>query len=102
MTFSLKIKTAQEQAVEASAAVQAQISAAINAIIEKQARSLGYNSATTCVGYSDSTVSSWADEARAFIGWRDDVWKASFDLYAQAKEVPTIETLIAELPTFGA
>lgn len=101
MTFSLTVKTAEERQAEQAAALAAQIIAAIDAHVEAQARSLGYNSAAHCASYVASTVQAWADEAKAFVAWRDAVWQAAFEMqtrYDKDHTVPIVDDLIAALP----
>ena len=83
---------------------EAEIAAAIDAHVEAQARSMGYNDASACAGYVSSKVQTWAAEARAFIAWRDDVWTAAFALQAQHAEagtVPTLDDVLAALPEWS-
>lgn len=87
------------------AELRAQITAAIDAAVEGQARSLGYNSAAHCASYVASTVPDWAAEATAFVAWRDAVWIAAF-AHAGAVESgqapPTLDAALAALPVWGA
>jgi hypothetical protein len=104
MIFSLIIETAEDRAKQAIAALQTQISAAIDAQVETQAQALGYNSAAACVGYIGSSVSSWAEEAQAFIVWRDAVWTAAYRLlekHRAEKSVPSVADALAALPVWG-
>jgi len=103
MSFHLTIQTAGERAQAKVAAMQAGLTAAIDAHVEAQARVLGYNSAAACAGYRDSTVEAWASEASAFIAWRDAVWQAAFGLQAgvqQGQEIPGVEAVLAALPAW--
>ena len=76
--------------------------AAIDAEVESTARGRGYNGAAHMAGYVTSTVPRWAEEAAAFIVWRDMVWLSVFatlNLVEAGKEaVPTLEKLVAGLP----
>ena len=83
---------------------EAEIAAAIDAHVEAQSRALGYNSAAACAGYVNSTVEAWAEDARAFIAWRDAVWTTAFALQRQHEEsgtVPTLEDVLAALPEWS-
>lgn len=105
MSFSLIVKTPDDLAAEALAALQAQIALAIDAHVEAQAKAMGYNSAANCAGYRDSTVPAWAAEAQAFIAWRDAVWQAAYDelaAYEQSQTVPGVAEVIAALPAWAA
>ncbi len=104
MTFTLTVKTAEDRAAEALAALRAQIAAAIDAHVEAQARALGYNSAAHIAGYAASTVPGWAAEAAAFIAWRDAVWLAAYGAqtaHAEAGTLPQAEALLAGLPVWN-
>ena len=74
MTFQLNIKTADDLADEAQAQLMASIQRAVDQHIEDVAKSRDYNSAAHLAGYASSTVEAWADEAQAFVAWRDQVW----------------------------
>jgi len=105
MTFALQIKTAEERQAEAVAALTAQITAAIDAHVEDRAKALGYNSAAHCASYVASTVQAWADEAAAFVAWRDAVWIAAFTHQGEVEAgnaPPTVEAALAALPAWGA
>lgn len=77
--------------------------AAITAHIEAAARSRQYDSAFSLASYTGSTVPGWAAEAQAFVAWRDAVWTyalaAMGEVAAAEREAPTVDGLIAELPT---
>lgn len=70
--------------------------------IDATAQERQYDGGHTCATYVDSTNPTWADEASAFVAWRDQVWGYAF---AELKKVengqrqqPSIEAFIAELP----
>ncbi|MCL4674609.1 MAG: hypothetical protein KJZ59_00915 [Pararhodobacter sp.] len=103
MKFALTIQTAQDLAAASRAAIRDRITADIDRHVEEQARALGYNSAAACAGYRDSTIAAWAEEAAAFIAWRDRVWQTAFALqaeYGSDKTPPDAETVLAALPVF--
>ncbi|WP_127109949.1 hypothetical protein [Pararhodobacter zhoushanensis] len=103
MSFTLTIETPEARAAETLATLQAQITAAIDALVEAQARALGYNSAAACAGYRDSTVPAWSAEAQSFIAWRDAVWIEAYAqqaAHAQAGTLPTADDVLAALPVW--
>jgi hypothetical protein len=105
MTFTLNIRTAEERRAKALAAARERIAAAVDARVEAQARALGYSSAAHLASYVASTVPAWAAEARAFIEWRDAVWRAAIELQAQAlaaREIPQLDDILAALPAWGS
>jgi len=76
--------------------------AAIRAHVDATAQTRDYDNAVSCASYVNSTNPTWADEASAFVAWRDQVWGYAF---AELKKVengqrqqPSIEAFIAELP----
>ena len=101
MTFSLTIKTQDDLQAEALAELQVRIVASVDAHVENQAKSMGYNSAAALAGYRDSTVAAWASESQVFLAWRDAVWLAVYDqqsAHESAQTVPTINDMIDALP----
>lgn len=78
---------------------------AIQNHVDATAKSKGYADGVALAGYSTSTISAWAAEAQAFIGWRDQVWLYAYTELAKVqggqREVPTIAELVGELPTIN-
>lgn len=81
---------------------QADYAAAIQAHVDGAARSRGYHDGFALAGYVTSTVPTWADEAAAFIAWRDAVWSYAYGELAKVqageRAQPTILELVGELP----
>jgi hypothetical protein len=81
----------------------ADYSDAIQHHIDTAARSRGYRDGFALAGYVTSTIQGWAEEAIAFIAWRDAVWSHAYVELAKVqggwRPQPTISELIAELPT---
>jgi hypothetical protein len=75
----------------------------IQSHIDATARSRGYRDGFALAGYVSSTIQGWAEEATAFIAWRDAVWSHAYVELAKVqggwRPQPTISELIAELPT---
>lgn len=76
---------------------------AVDDHVEAVARARGYNNAATLASYVNSTVAAWADEASAFIPWRDAAWVHTFTrlegVLQGAQEPPASPAaLVAELP----
>lgn len=74
---------------------------AIQQLIDAKANERQYDSGSTLASYVNSTIETWAIEARAFVAWRDAVW-----LYALAeldkvqnteRNQPSVEDFLAEL-----
>lgn len=71
----------------------------IQEYLEGVARSMGYSSAASCASYVNSTVETWAAEARAFVAHRDAVWLLVFE----RKDDPwpaSAEEVLALLPAW--
>jgi len=98
------IKTAEQIAAEAAEAARHQITVAIDAHVEAQARALQYNSVAHLVGYAASTVPDWRAEAEAFVAWRDAVWLTAITKQAEAMETgkaPSVKDVIEVLPKWS-
>jgi len=74
----------------------------IQAMIDAKSSERQYDSGATLASYVNSTIEQWANEAQAFVAWRDAVW-----LYALAeldkvqngeRDQPSVEDFLAELP----
>ena len=79
--------------------------AAIEAHVDAVARSRAYSGAVALASYVDSTVPAWSAEARAFVAWRDSVWRHAYEQFAAvqggARTQPTIAGMVSELPTIS-
>ncbi len=77
-------------------------SAAVQAHIDAVAQARDFGDGALCASYAASTNAAWAADAAAFVSWRDDVWEACYailaDVVAENRPIPTLETVIAELP----
>lgn len=76
---------------------------AIQKYLDTTAQSRRYDNIFTAISYVNSTDETFAREAQACLVWRDKVWRKCYDILdaveAGEREVPTMEELIAELPT---
>lgn len=59
----------------------------INKRLTKYATDRKYDSAESMASYASSSVKEWAAEAKAFVKFRDTVWKWYFDKCATVKNV---------------
>lgn len=89
--------------VPTEAEIQAQLTAAVQAYMDSTAQTRGYDNIHTACSYSNSTDHIFAAEGQACLQWRDKVWRKCYTLLDEVKagtrEIPTVEELIAELPT---
>lgn len=96
-TVPVPPKPTQEQVITAySVAVQSHLDAA--------ARAAGYDNINTVVSYAEEpAVAKFQVEGAAFRAWRSLCWAYCYaqlaTVEAQEREQPTIEALIAELPS---
>lgn len=76
---------------------------AIQDYLDTTAQSRRYDNIFTAISYVNSTDETFAREAQACLVWRDKVWRKCYDILdaveAGEREIPTMEELIAELPT---
>jgi hypothetical protein len=74
----------------------------IQSHIDSTARSRSFRDGVTMASYYHSTVIEWAQEAQAFIAWRDQIWIYVYEQHARVlageREQPTMDELLAELP----
>lgn len=70
--------------------------------IDQIAQARGYESGAVCVSYWVSSNQSWADDAKAFAPWRDQIWQLTFvaiePFESGTGELPNIDDFIATLP----
>ena len=80
----------------------AEYTAAIQAMLDAEARTHNYDGILSLASYAASTHPPFAAEGQAGLDWRDAVWGASYALMAQVQlgEIPqpTIAELLAMLP----
>lgn len=87
---------------ETPEAVAQRLEDAVQRVLDSAAQAHGYDSASRCIGYFNSTNDKWKAEAIAMNQWRDDVWahcaQVQSDVQEDIRSVPTEAELIAELP----
>lgn len=75
----------------------------IQLVLDDEARKYGYDDIKAAVTYADEpSVAKFQAEGRAFRAWRSLVWAYAYEVLADvqsgAREQPTADELIAELP----
>lgn len=79
--------------------------AAIQAHVDATARAKSYADGTSLASYAASTVAAWANEAAAFIAWRDSVWVYVYGELAKVQSgqraQPSVASFVAELPSIS-
>ncbi len=97
-----RLVTAADKAEAAKAAMLSAFQAAIQAHVDDTARLRNYGDGVSLAGYVNSTVPPWAEEANAFVAWRDAVWVYAYGerdkVTAGQRPMPTIEGFRGELP----
>ncbi|MBA8846280.1 collagenase-like PrtC family protease [Ochrobactrum sp. RH1CCR137] len=100
---SLMITPEMKQAAVLAAMVDA-YRKAIQTLIDSKAQEKQYDDGNSLASYVNSTVPEWADEAQAFVLWRDQVWAYSLGELEKVKngqrEQPSAVDFLAELPAF--
>lgn len=81
----------------------AMLSTAVQTWLDQTAQVNGYDSLASCVSYLNSSITQYADDAKAALAWRDAVWQAAFVWQQNAAAsppttVPTAAEVIAGLP----
>ena len=88
---------------EINAQTQAQLTNAVQNVLDSEAQKLGYDSCLSVCSYADTGVSKFDDEGKAFRSWRSEVWEKCYEILNAVLEgkrnIPTEEELISELPT---
>jgi hypothetical protein len=108
-----QIKREQEEAErlanmteeEKNAQIQAQLTAAVQNVLDSEAQKLNYDSCLSVCSYVDTGVTKFDDEGKAFRAWRSAVWAKGYEILnavlAGEREIPTEEELLAELPALA-
>jgi hypothetical protein len=85
--------------------LKTEIIAVIESLIEITAMSKNYKTSLSCASYAASTVPQWAQEAQAFIAWRDSIWVYCAQEFQKAKNgdrvIVSAEAFLTELPVIS-
>lgn len=101
---SIAIPEADADALRApsEADVVAALTSDVQAHLDNEARTRGYDGILSLCTYATSTNPTFAVEGQAGVEWRDTVWGTCYTIMAAVKAgdrtVPTADELIAELP----
>lgn len=75
---------------------------AIQQMVDDTAVSKQFNDGVTLASYANSTIPAWADQASAFVAWRDQVWQYAYSELARVqagqRPQPSVDDFLAELP----
>jgi hypothetical protein len=87
---------------EQEAALQAQYTALIQSMLDKEAQKLGYDNCNSVCTYVDTGVAKFDAEGVAFRKWRSAVWAMGYELLAEVqagtRPIPTEKELVELLP----
>ena len=87
---------------EKQAQIQAQLTNAVQRVLDNKAQELLYDNCLSVCSYIDTGVPKFDAEGKAFRAWRSAVWAKGYEILAQVqsgeREIPTEAELIAELP----
>lgn len=97
------IFTAPEMSQEQKEAlIQAQLTQAVQNVLDTKAQELNYDSCLSVCSYIDTGVQKFDDEGRAFRTWRSQVWAKGYEILAEVqagqRAIPTEEELLSMLP----
>lgn len=99
---SVEITDEEARAITNPAPTTAQIIAAledgVQNYLDAKAKAKGYDSASRCIGYLNSTNATWKSEATLMNAWRDAAWAYCANLEQTETSPPTLDQLIAKLP----
>ena len=102
LVYEHEEKDPEPTQAELEAAIQKQLTGAIQRRLDSEARKLNYDNCLSVCSYVDTGVSKFDDEGRAFRTWRSAVWAKCYEILAEVKSgvrgVPSEEQLFAELP----
>lgn len=97
-----RIITAEQKAAEAVAATIGAFESAIQALVDAKPREMDFRDGVTLASYVASTNPTWAAQAQAFVGWRDEVWIYAYGELAKVmageRVQPTIDEFLTGLP----
>ena len=78
---------------------------AVQELLDSTVQSRGYDNGFTCASYYNSSVSTFRDEAHAYVEWRDKVWQTCYALLdsylAGDTPRPTVEDVMSKLPVIS-
>lgn len=87
---------------EKEAMIQAQLTQAVQHVLDTKAQELLYDNCLSVCSYIDTGVPKFDAEGKAFRAWRSAVWAKGYEILAEVqagkREIPTEEELIAGLP----
>lgn len=83
---------------------KAEFEAAVQNLLDTEARSKGYDNILSMISYGTSTKPQWKAEAVAAVKWRDDCWNEALvqlGNYIATGVEPTMEDFLAAMPAIN-
>jgi hypothetical protein len=75
---------------------------AIQNLVDTTAREKQFRDGVTLASYTASIKPKWAEEAQAFVAWRDVVWMYAYEEFEKVtngtRPQPTVNAILDELP----
>ena len=100
-----KMVTAEQKQQDQIDVIVAQYRDAIQSMIDRTANERQYDDGSSLASYVNSTIPEWANEAQAFVVWRDQVWAYAIEELAKVqnaeREQPNLEDSLDEIPSFN-
>jgi hypothetical protein len=85
------------------AEVRAAYTAAVQAVMDREVQTRGYDSVLSACTYATSTVPKFQAEGQAVVAWRDACWNLGYQLLAEieagARTLPDIPTFLSLFPS---
>lgn len=100
----VNVKSATTIQEEFLASTKSQLTSVIQSTLDEKAKERNYDNILSLCTYATSPTIKFANEGKAAVQWRDEVWSTGYsilaDVEAGIRAIPTEAELIAELPTF--
>jgi len=101
---SINVKSAAVLQEEFLASTKSRLTSAVQSMLDDKAKERNYDSILSLCSYATSPTAKFSDEGQAGVSWRDEVWAKGYAILADVESgeraIPTVDELLAELPSF--